>query len=237
MQWRPWLVVLALFLALGLNGALVYQEKVPELEVDEDPELAREPLRHLTYSSRQRRKNFEVMGLDQEHRERAAKIAERLHQQNAKRYRKMFEEQGLEVASTFCPTTSGLPQPYDAMRFIVLEERGERDVIDGTNALFLFEEQAWFEESGTALPVYNRLERKRGRRNDATLMGVSALLLGRENDAVNERGPWSTGFLGGGSFATIESENPAIRQTTAEYLALVHVLTEIANEPDGLCGP
>ena len=237
MHWRPWIVVLALFVSLVLNAALVFQEKVPELQVDEDPELAREPLRHLTYSSRQRRKNFEVMGLDEEHRERAAGIADRLYKQNAKRYRKMFEEQGLEVARTFCPTTSGLPQPYDAMRLLIIEEAGSRDVIDGTNALFLFEEQSWFETAGTALPVYNRLERRRGRRNDATLMGVSALLLGREGEAVNERGPWSTGFLGGGSFATIESENPAIRQTTAEYLALVHVLTEIANEPDGLCGP
>jgi hypothetical protein len=235
-HWRPWLIVLALFVSLALNAALVIQEKVPELEVDEDPQLRREPLRLLTYSSRQRRKNFEVMGLDEEHRDRAATIADRLHKQNAKRYRKMFEEQGLDVARTFCPTTSGLPQPYDAMRYVVLEEGGQRDVIDGTNALFLFEEQEWFGAAG-ADAVYNRLERRQGRRNDATLMGVSALLLGRENEAVNERGPWSTGFLGGGSFSTLESENPAIRQTTAEYLALVHVLTEIANEPDGLCGP
>ncbi|MEZ4318028.1 MAG: hypothetical protein R3F61_11010 [Myxococcota bacterium] len=234
MAWRPWIVVLALIVALMLNAALVYRERIPDLEVKETVALEDEPLRHMTYAANTRLQNFTEMGLDEELAQRAANLAAGL-QSNRARYMKMLEDQALDVGDAFCPSSSKLPQPYAAMRFLVLQEGGRRDVIDGHNALFQFEVQPWFEKEGGALPVYNTMERTASRRLDATLMGVSAVLLGREQEAVNQRGPWATGFLNGGSFSTIESESPAIRQTTAEYFALMHYITELANEQDGIC--
>ncbi|MCB9675041.1 MAG: hypothetical protein H6737_07985 [Alphaproteobacteria bacterium] len=234
MNWRPYIVVLALVVALIVNAALIGNERIPDLEVREQVSLEDEPLRHMTYAPNTRMQNFTEMGMDDELAQRAANLAAGL-QSNRQRYLKMLEDQAIDVGDAFCPSSSKLPQPYAAMRYLVVQEGGRRDVIDGHNSLFAFEEQAWFEKEGGAAPVYNTLERRAGRRQDATVMGVAAVLLGREQEAVTERGPWSTGFLGGGSFTTLESESAGIRQMTAEYFALMHYLTELANEQDGIC--
>jgi len=235
MSWRPWVVVFALITALTLNAALVWQERIPDLEVTEIVDLEDEPLRHMTYSASNRMQNFLEMGMDEDLAQRTANMAAAL-QPNRKRYKKMLEEQALDVSIAFCPSSSKLPQPYSALRFLVLKDGERRVVIDGYNQLlYQFEEQGWFEKEGAALPVYNTLERTKRRRQDATLMGVSAVILAREQEAVNSQGPWATGFLRGGGFSTLESEAPAIRQKASEYFALMHYLTELANEQDGIC--
>jgi hypothetical protein len=237
MNWRPWMVVLALALCLVFSLALVVQEPIPDLEVKEEVTLDDEPLRHLNYVPSARLNNFLEMGMDEELAQTTSALVAGL-QPNRERYLKLLDEQALEVGVAFCPSPSGLPQPYAAMQFLVVQEAGKRDVVDALGGLFRFEVQPWYTKDGRAPQVYNTLERTARRKQDATLMGVSAVLLSREEDAIRERGPWATSLLGGvgfGAFATLKSENPRIAQLAAEYFALVHYLTELANEQDGIC--
>lgn len=236
MSWRPWMVVFALIVSLLGSAALMSQEVIPSLEIKEEVSLQNEPLRQLNYVPTARINNFVEMGMDDTMAKDTADLVVKL-QVHRQRYMKMLDEQALQIGESFCPTPSGLPQPYAAMRWLVRQEGGRRDVIDAHNQLATFEEQAWFQKEGLALPVYNVLERSARRKADATLMGVSAVLLGREGEAVNERGPWSNGVFGNitSGFGALQSDNPRITRLASEYFAIVHYLTELANEQDGIC--
>ena len=82
--------------------------------------------------------------------------------------------------------------------------------------------------------VYNTLELT-GRRPDATLMGVSAVLLGRERDVLEGNSPWSMSLFGAWGFASLKQSQPSIERIATEYFALMHLLTELANAQDGIC--
>ena len=83
--------------------------------------------------------------------------------------------------------------------------------------------------------VYNQLERTEARKADATLMGVSALLLGREGDALDGNAPWATGMMGAWGFKRLKKESPTVEVIAIQYFSLMHYLTELANKRDGIC--
>ncbi len=231
---RPFAVVFGLVVAGVTLVGLVVQEKLPRRASDDRTEIQDEPLRKIKYSPSLRRDNFTFMGLSPEDADRAAEQAKRL-MKNKARFEAMLEEQAADVGIAFCPEPSQLPVIYGAMRFLVVEEGGVRSVIDGFNQLLRFTEQPWYATAGSVRPVYDALEARKDRRVDATVMGIAAIFTMREQEAVNYEGPWSNNAFLGGDFETVVREHPSVRQKTIEYLALVHVLSEIANRPDGIC--
>ena len=231
---RPFAVVFGLFASFTLTCGLVWQEQLPRRPSDDRTEVQDEPLRKMTFTSARRRDNFTDMGLSPEDAERAAERAKSLLANEA-RFEKMLQEQGADVGIAFCPEPSELPVIYGAMRFLVVEEGGVRSVIDGNNGLLRFVEQPWYTTNATVRPIYDAFEARKDRRVDATVMGIAAILTQREQEAVNYQGPWSTAAFVGGDFETVVRQAPAVRAKTVEYLALVQVLSEIANRPDGIC--
>ena len=148
------------------------------------------------------------------------------------KFKSMLAEQGAEVGDAFCPSDK-VPQPYSVLRYLLIEENERRDVIDVERVITL-EEQPWYRISPVD-GVYNQLERTDARKADATLMGVSALLLGREADALDGNAPWSTGMMGSWGFKKLKREDPTIEMLVLQYFSLMHFLTEIANSRDGIC--
>lgn len=230
---RALVIAFCLFVAVVGAGFLVYQEVIPDGQLRQQIEGFDEPLRHISYRATNRNSNFLDMGLPQPLADEATAEARKLDE-HKKRLAKLLDEQALDIGRALCPRPSKLPQPYAAMEFLVVQDGGERSVVNARKALFEFETQSWFASESNVPSIYERLERNRNRRPDASLMGIAAILAMREADALNERGPWAKGLFGG-SFETLEGENPSIRKKTVEYFALVHVLTEIANDPDGIC--
>src|SRR5690606_327633 len=115
----------------------------------------------------------------------------------------------IDVGEAFCPG-AGLPQPWAALRFLVREENGRRDVVDPTR-LLAFEPQPWF-AAAPVEPLYRHLEVVPDRQPDATLMGVAAALLGREIDTLEGRSPWSRGLAGSWGFRRLVRDAPQVEK-------------------------
>jgi hypothetical protein len=231
MSWRPWITVGLLFFAFVWNAMLMVQEQLPVADVA--PEVARvnEVLRHLQYAPTSRRNNFKEMGFTDDQADRCATMIDRFKGATEK-FKTMLLEQGAEVGDAFCPS-DGVPQPYSALRYLVLEENENRQVFQ-PERLIAFEEQPWYGIAPVDA-VYNQLERAEGRKADATLMGVSALLLAREADVLEGNAPWSSGLMGSWGFKRLKKDNPSIEIMALRYFSLMHFLTELANTRDGVC--
>ncbi len=233
MTWRPWVIVLALFTSFVLNLVLVVQEIVPTAELGEEVERIDEPLKHVSYVAGMRRANFEEFGMDSKLADTTANLIANYGRAHGKRLEAMLEEQGPAVSRAFCSIGGDqVPQPYAAMQFIVQEENGRRDVIP-VGDLLEFEPQPWFEKTPVR-SVYQKMEVRRDRRADATVMGVGALLASREADAIGQRSPFQVGLMVGG-FDAVTRDTPRVRQVAIEYFALMHYLTEVANKEGGIC--
>lgn len=231
---RPFAVVFGLVSAFVLLCGLAAREELPRRPSDDQTEALEEPLRKLRFTASLRRDNFMTLGLSGEMADETAELAKR-YMKNKQRFEKMLEDQAADVGIAFCPEPSQLPSIYGAMRFLVGEERNVRFVIDPDNELIRFNEQPWFATSGSVRPVYDALETRKDRRRDATLMGIAAILTRREQEAINLEGPWSNSAFLGGSFDTVVDSNRSVEQKAKEYLAIAHILSEIANRPDGIC--
>lgn len=213
MTLRPWIAVGALLAVLLSNGVLIWQERL--LPPRPAPAVRRsdEPLRALRYTPATRRANFAVMGLTSALAEGAAARAERWTADEAALER-VLDEGRRVLRPVFCP--GPLPPPWAALEVLIAEEGGERRVVEPRRGL---ERQAWFATSGAVPLLYARLEQGSNRRADATLAGVSAVLVGREARAAQ------------GEPVAPSPDSGAI----AEYFGLMHVLTELANRDGGIC--
>lgn len=211
---------------------LLYQERLPTPEVREELEKRfDEPLRSLQYLPSNRRNNFGVMGMSDELADATANQISRFDRQK-ERFRKLLGE-SVEMIDVICPSEK-LPQPYSMLGYLVTEENKIRYVVSPQN-IVAFELQPWYEQSPVS-SLYNTFERTESRREEATIMSIAAALLGREPSALNRESPWSQSVIGSWGFSRLESKEPRITQLVIEYFALMHFLTEIANEPQrGIC--
>ncbi|MBX2800594.1 MAG: hypothetical protein KTR31_23140 [Myxococcales bacterium] len=231
MTLRPFVVAALLIVAVLLVGALLANERI--LDPDESPELEKfdEPLRGLQYLPGNRRGNFQAMGMEFEMAEATASHIHRFQGQ-APRFEALLDEHAAELVDVFCP--SDLPQPYGALAYLVTQENDQRRVLDA-DLLTRFERQLWYDDTGLVPALHDRFERTENRKGQATLMAVSAALLGREEDALTGRSPWSSSLLGSWGFARLIGQEPQVQRVTIEYFALMHWLTELANTRDGIC--
>lgn len=233
MIWRPWIIGSLLAVAVVVNLVLLIQERLPTAEVAKELDKTYdEPLRSLQYMAGNRRNNFQRMGMSPELAESTAAEFKRFDRQ-AERFRKLLEEQSAEMTDFLCPSEK-LPQPYAMLAYLVYETNSVRYVVEPQN-LLKFERQLWFERAN--LPaLYDVFERTTERKNEASLMAVSAALLGRERSALAGESPWGRGLLTPWGFSRLEQREPRVRKLAQEYFALMHFLTEIANEPQrGIC--
>lgn len=231
MNWRPWVVAAALFAAFMFNAVLVFQERLPKIKGGQEVEVVDEVLRHMTYLPTTRRSNFKLMGMDEDLADKTAKQVDR-YARKEKAFKQLLDEQATTVGVAFCPGMD-LPQPYAAMMFLVKEENEMRDVLD-PERLQEFEEQEWF-VSAPVRAIYSHFELTAGRYQDATLMGVSAVLMQREEDALDGYAPFSTGLLGNRGWGSLKKEHPRAEITVIQYFSLMHYLTELANARKGIC--
>ncbi len=231
MTWRPWIVAAAFIAAVMINLVLVFQERLPEAKGGPEVSRVDEILRHLQYTPSSRRNNFKKMGMSDDLAESSAKYIDR-YTRKQPLFVQMLNEQAAMVGSAFCPGT-GLPQPYAVAQFLVTEVNERRDVVD-PERLREFEEQPWFMTSQVPA-IYTRFELTEGRYADATLLGVSALLVSKEDDALDGYAPFSTGIMGARGWGHLKKEHPRVELTAIQYFSLMHYLTELANTRDGIC--
>lgn len=231
MTWRPWIILGFGIVAFLVNGLLVLQEDLPKIAIEDDVKKVREPLRTLTYRPETRRQNLEAMGLPSDLANAAAVHAANVDKQRQKWW-KVLEGNSATLGAALCPS-SDLPQPYAMMQFLVTEDAGRRYVLEAGRTTELTK-QPWFGQS-VVPALYDHFELTERRKSDATLMAVSAAFLSKETEAIDGQAPWSMGALGAWSYGRLQSQNPKLRKMVIEYFGLMHYLTELANEPKGIC--
>lgn len=236
MNWRPWIIAALLFGCVFLNAALLGFERVPEPEGSADvKDDQKDPLLTLRFIPSKRIENFKAMGLDEE------LTTATLGRTKAIDKRKEANKQLLldhadEVGKLLCASSAGsLPQRYASMAFLVDEEKDARVVVPFDRLTFL-EVKPWAATSMLA-QVYATLEPVKGRKIDATVMGISAMLARQEEAVLLSEAPFNHKGIGGigWGFAGVEKRFPEVRRKLIDYFALMHVFAEIAGEPGGLC--
>jgi hypothetical protein len=184
------------------------------------------------------RANFQKMGLTLQQADKASSKAENIFG-NDKKKRKLlgllrdYEE---IVAPAVCPSAQRVAQPYGVLQLIVEEDLGTRNVLE-VNRITEFRKQSWY-DGASVEQVYEVIELGKNRQADATVMGVAALLLSKEEDALKGAAPWSNGFMGRWGYDRLLS-NPKTKRVegmTSDYFALMYVLVTLANdEREGIC--
>lgn len=231
MTFRPWVILTLAIAAFLINSVLILQEDMPTPPTDPQLEKIREPLLELAYTRTNRRQNLETMGLDTELADLAARYSERLETEQ-KKWDAVLASDATKLAGALCPNKE-VPQPYAMLEFLVYEDAQKRYVVEPIKITGL-ERQPWFEAS-IVPSLYDKFERTERRKSDATLMAVSAALVGMESQAVDGMSPWSMGALGTWSYPTLEKQHRRVRRMVIEYFGFMHYLTERANRPGGIC--
>lgn len=239
MNWRFFLFISTLLAMFVVNFFLIFGEAIPEV-VSEDatvrvPEVT---LRSIQYKMDQVRANLQKMGMSLEHADKTSDIAEGVYNKEKTRARilKMVKLNEESVAPAVCPSGQGVAQPYGMLELLVEEALGRRTVLSVTQ-LSEFTKQPWYASSSVER-IYALVEKGKNRQPDATLMGVSALLLNKEDDAIKGTAPWANGFMGrwGFSYLLSNPKTSSIERMTSDYFALMYVIVTLANdERNGIC--
>jgi len=234
MNWRPWVVGLALMAGGIVNVALLITEEIDPVRVPKKLDLKTDdPLGMLALTSNARFENFKKYGLPTDMAKTASERSGSILKSRREVLKKLLEDQKEGAQKVFCKDAE-LPPRYSALSVLILEEAGKRRVLD-PKEIAGWSVQPWYLSSPVA-DVYDAVEFAEPRKDDATAMGIAAILTGVETKAVNGEGRWGDGVFGW-SFDNVLSdyEQVNIRNTLIDYFALMHAIAELANEEKGIC--
>ncbi len=246
MSGRMLLSLAVLVLMLAANGYLVFlelregesgQNRIAPAEQKVRHDMARQdPLLDLRYAASERQANLQAFGLPEPLVARTLDTMNRLEDRYGERLGVAIDAvaEPKEFADALCGRTSDLRPRYGALRFIVEENRGAREVIDLQRTTELAR-QEW-SRADLILEVYGRLELGDDRKPDAPLMAVAAILLGKEKEAIESLPPWDRSTLGTWDWEEVKDKHPGIEERVREYFALMHLTAELAQAQGGSCG-
>lgn len=241
MRGRLWLVGGA---CLGLMAATMYllrEETVeyfgPMAVQDEQGTViagAEDPLIDTAFVPQDRVANLTAWGLSEAQSSEALKRIKVWQSEHRPRLLRALEEADDPDAlrDHLCIDSGRRPRYWATAVLVVQDKNGRRRVLD-PGRVAEFEIQEW-SLSANIRGVYEKLELSPDRQSDATRMGIAAIMLGKEDLAVEGLRPWSTS-LGGWSFNQVEKENKGTEDRVVAYFALAHLVLELAHEPDGFC--
>ncbi len=234
MSWRFFAVMGTLFAALLVNAVLLFREDIsPPVAADDMVNaVLRDPLSDTVYTPSARVQNFRAFGFDDNLAKATANEAAKITSKYQAFLKDLLAKDADELGRVLCG--GELPPRYAALEILAAEDAGAIKVIDATRAYALIP-QPWF-TTAQAPEVFAALELRPDRKQDATVMGVAALLLRRQDAVFDEERPWAPGLLGGGwGVGALEKKYPTVMGQLVQYFALMHVIEEIANGEGGIC--
>lgn len=240
MELRPLLVLGILFALFVGNAYLIATEVIvtkPEEVVDERRNT--DPLLNLTYSKSDREENFQKFGMDSKMTREAMRRIQILEEDHRRTLRRLLVEDvgdAIALAEALCGNTNDVRPRYAALEFLVAPEGEELRPLDLTSVSSLYR-QDWTATSPWQR-VFQEVELGSSRQDDATVMGIAAILTRQERKVLNHERPWGHPFGGGRawSWRRVKEQHPNTERLVLEYLALMHITVEIAQSDDGICG-
>lgn len=243
MNFRPWLVGMALLASLIFNVALLFFENVEAPVTKEQGDI--EKLKNIlvntvTFASSSRLTNFkETYGLPPELARDANKKAEKLLKERGDIYAKLLTDKAEDATAVLCKKGEDSPdkpaQIYHAAQVVMIRgDDGAATIL--TSEFTDFVKQDWYQSSQLG-DVYKKLEVTTKRHPDATFMGIAAILVGAEGEkaVMDENQPWGTSFSWSSSNMLSAYQDKSIRQKLVDYFAMSAILLELAHKEDGIC--
>ena len=238
MNMRSIMAVACLVMSFGVAGYLIYKEEVVPPEVTASHvAITVDPLLKTTYTEGSRKGNMAAFGLTDELVSRATERMRRIEDRHLRKIQLLIDGAAdpTALASAICGQTTQIRPRYGALRFLVKEQQGRRDPLRISSTTGL-EVQDWA-QLAPITDVYGAAELSDNRKENATLMAVAAILLGKESDLLEGYSPWGRGLLPGAwSWSKVVEQNPGIDERVVEYFALMHLFVEQATADGGICG-
>lgn len=238
MNWRPYIVAGVLLTVLGVDSFLAFSEDIQGAkEMKSHNVLDQDPLYDMAYVPTERLTNLRRFGLSDAEAEDVQKRISRTNEDWSAAIKNLLKNapEPDTLADAVCGSSSrGLPPRWAAMDFLVESKDGKLRVVELADYAEMVS-QGWMPDSRVP-SVYDRAERRASREDDATRMGLAAVLSGHHEDLLQGESPWGSGLFGGWSWQDVRRGNPTVQETVFDYLALMHLTVELAQGEGGICG-
>ncbi len=252
MSLRPFFAVLALLGALIIYARLIYGElrcneqsetecinQIAPTRVRAQQQVrVDDPLIDMRFYETEREANFLAMGLPAKMAKEATRRANTIHtSKEGQRLKALLKDaaQPVELADALCGQPSRVRPRYAAMRFLVTERRGGDRLPIELQRTGQIRMEAWAETTQIDY-IFKKFELIEARKDDATLMGIAAVLADQEEAAVEGNAPWAPSIgLSRWSWDTVKKKFPGIEGKCINYFALMHVAVEYALAEGGIC--
>ena len=236
MNLRSWLIVVGIIAVSILNVFLISNEHV---EVSIEKELVgdyEDRYGNLIYTKSEREENFKKFGLDEQSIKRTIKQLGKYERRYKEPFRaRLTDSKNIELMTEiFCPRDVKSIRPrYAAARLLIKEKSDKRLVIDPKKDVEL-EEQKWT-KSLSFLDIYESVEKTKEELPYSTIMVIAALLTKNEESLYRREEPWGRVLDGSWNWNSVQEEYSDVGTQLIKYFALMHLLTEIANDEKGVC--
>ena len=241
MSARTFVAAIVMLLILGFNGYLLYVEEVDyyaQIVVDDEGAVImknEDPLIGMVYAKQNREENLAAFGMDEGLVTATVARMRKIEDFYREKISALLLDAGSvdEVADALCGETTQVRPRYGALRYLVIEDAGQRRAVD-FRKISQLDWQDW-EKTATVQGVYVDTELVDERQPDATLMAVASILLSKEQDVLDANAPWGRGLAVQWSWAKVKKENPQITDLVIDYFATMHLVVEMAQSEDGIC--
>ena len=234
--------VMFCLVAAAVNVGMLWGE-----ELEPGPKKAKaisgpsDALAELQYNPSDREANFKRMGFDPVQissiMSELSGLEQRLHIGDATRDQIAYlidnTDEGGPIENAFCGRYAELPGRYAAMEFLIEESQGELRVRDLAQ-MNQFDAQDWF-AGGQVTAVVGRVELVADRHEDATRMGLAAVMA-RQGDSVMEgKAPWGASMWNNWSWDGVVKKYESAGSKVIRYAAIMHLVLESTNAEGGMC--
>ena len=200
---------------------------------------SQDPLLGIDFTVESREKNFVAFGMDPSMTARTVKRIKRLStKDNKEKLRKILSAKGNDQArlqESICGTTNDQRPRYGALQYLVeTKSNGDRMVKEIRSMQGVLRPEDWATTSRW-WEVYQKVELiGELREDDATIMGLAAILFQQEDKVIESIEPWGMPGSGEWDWEAVNDEYGA-REAVSDYVALFHLVAELAHEKDGIC--
>ncbi|MED5371648.1 MAG: hypothetical protein VX899_11575 [Myxococcota bacterium] len=245
MRNRLWAVLGFSLGLIGLNGYLLHQEEEVYFShmaaQDKEAEVllsrATDPLgdRYQTDKT-QREEDFKAWGLDETQVAMTMKTLRGIDGQHQKRISAWFTNPSEpdDLREYLCGDGGKKPRYWGMALLVVTDSSGERRRVLDPGRTSELEEQEWSVRAPIDR-VYSQVELDLERKDDATRMGVAAIMGGHENLVLERTKPFGSGLVGGWSWSGAMALSAGLEDRVLTYFALLHLVLEEAWSEGGFC--
>lgn len=244
MNWRLLVAVGATFFAMLWAAVLMIDEEIVEVDARTKIEQnQQDPLFGMQFAVSQREANFKLMGFaDDEVAALVKKVGvleEKYHTKDPSqdvvsvRIEAATDQDAL--AAALCGTNASLPVRYAAMKFLMVDRGGGIKAAD-LDEVSSLELQPWA-KAARVEAVYEMAEAQADRKDDATRMGLAAIIAGgaATDLLLTKKAPFGRGVFSGWDWGSVQKKFPGTKDKLVEYVALLHLVAEVASADNGIC--